>query len=261
MRVIRTRDLDESLRVFAETDRDHRYSVAWIDCLARGRALGRSVIMLGNDAPVERLPGRRQRFPFQASPRLRWSVPLDAPGWLLGRSSVRAFNALYYTTHLDTQRIIDYEAYFYPLDHIGSWNRLYGRRGFLQYQALFPRDTSARGLRALLETMARGRHSSFLAVLKSTGGASQGMLSYAFPGHTLALDIPLAGEDGTALTRKLDELLLSHGGRLYLAKDATTTACAFATMYPSLPTFRAVKERLDPEGRFVSTQARRVGIV
>src|SRR5262249_38644400 len=164
-------------------------------------------------------------------------------------------------SHPNGRQIVDYDTFFYPLDHVLGWNRIYGRRGFVQYQALFPPATSRQGLIRLLETISASRKASFLAVLKSTGPANKGLLSFPRPGHTLALDLPNTGEDLRLLLRQLDDLVLAHGGRLYLAKDALVAPEVFQAMYPALGRFRQVKARFDPNHRFVSSQARRLGIV
>jgi len=258
----RTRNLDGALECFAATDREYRYSVAWIDCLSRGSALGRSVVMLGNDAETEDVRRELRIGPYDNLGKgHRRAIPINCPSFVLNSFAVRAFNALYYAAHPDRRMIVDYESYFYPLDHILHWNRLYGRRGFVQYQALLPLETSRAGLIALLESITKSRRASFLAVLKSTGAANPGMLSYLFRGHTLALDIPNTGLDLRGFLGELDAILLDHGGRLYLAKDAMTTAKVFATMYPRLNELRAIKSRIDPNHRIMSSQARRLRIV
>ena len=256
----RTRNLDETLERFSQTDADYQYSVAWIDCLSRGRSLGRSVIMLGNNATCAQLSARQRQAPLQVpAPRPR-TIPFHLPKIMLNPWSVQAFNSFYYETHRDGNQLVDYYKFFYPLDSLLHWNRIYGRRGVIQYQALFPRETSRRGLIQLMEKIASSRLPSFLAVLKSSGLAGQGVLSYMYPGHTLALDFPVTSGLRPFL-RELDQLLLEHGGRLYLAKDATMSANTFAAMYPRLDEFKQIKSRIDPENRFVSSQARRLGIV
>jgi FAD/FMN-containing dehydrogenase len=256
----RTRNLDETLERFSQTDADYQYSVAWIDSLSRGRSLGRSVIMLGNNASRSQLSPRQRQSPLEASPPRSRSVPFYLPKIALNPWSVQAFNSLYYEVHRDGSRLVDYYKFFYPLDSLLQWNRIYGRRGVVQYQALFPRETSRRGLKELMDKIASSRLPSFLAVLKSSGSAGQGILSYMYPGHTLALDFPVTAGLRPFL-KELDELLLQHGGRLYLAKDATMSAETFAAMYPRLNEFKQIKSRIDPENRFVSSQARRLGIV
>lgn len=254
----RTGSLDQTLEQFAATDSAYRYSVAWIDCVARGAALGRSVLMLGRDVAATDLSPRLRRSPLVLPEKRTKAVPFNFPSLALNSWSVRAFNGLYYAAHGDCQKFVDYDTFFYPLDGIRHWNRIYGRRGFVQYQALFPRETSREGLVELLERITRSGRASFLAVLKSSGAAGQGMLSYLFPGHTLALDFPNTGRSLLPFLQELDAIVLRHGGRLYLAKDACMSAETFKAMYPRLPEFLAVKQRIDPEGKFMSSQARRV---
>jgi FAD/FMN-containing dehydrogenase len=174
---------------------------------------------------------------------------------------VKAFNAVYYARHGNSNRLVDFRSFFYPLDTVRHWNRVYGRRGFVQYQAFFPRETSRAGLIELLGKIAHSRRASFLAVLKSSGPATPGHLSYLYPGHTLALDFPYQGQATERLFQQLDKILLKHGGRLYMAKDAVTNAQTFAAMYPRLAEFKQVKQRVDPGNLFTSSQARRLGIV
>jgi FAD/FMN-containing dehydrogenase len=255
----RAKGLDELLLRLEEEERLSRYSVAWIDGLARGRSLGRGVLMRGDHLPAAELPrGRAPRgeIPERPGP----TVPFDAPAFLLGPLTISAFDALYYAAGRDATSVSAFPAFFFPLDALGAWNRLYGRRGFVQYQALFPRESAAEGCRRLLEEISRERAASFLAVLKTTGPEGRGLLSFPKPGVTLGLDIPNIGERLRPLARRLDEVVLAHGGRLYLAKDSLTDAATFAAMYPRLAEFRAARGRLDPGGRFSSTQARRLAL-
>ncbi len=257
----KTRDLDQTLEVFSNEDQKYRYSVAWIDCLARGESLGRSVVMLGENAAVDQLPAAHRSAPLRLPRKMPLGVPLNLPGMAVAPWSMRIFNSLYYGVHKDEVKIVDYNSFFYPLDRVAHWNRIYGKRGFVQYQAWFPRETSRRGLVELLERIAASQKASFLAVLKSSGAASGGVLSYLQPGHTLALDFANTGADLRELCDQLDQILLAHGGRLYLAKDSLMSAECFQAMYPRLAEFRAVKAVVDPNCRFSSSQARRVGIV
>jgi len=256
----KTRDLDETLSVFACRDSDYEHSVAWIDCLGRKSGLGRSVVMQANHARHEELPASLAERPY-ALPRSRgFRIPFTLPFSLIGRGSVSLFNEVFYSSHSDRTVLVDLNSFFYPLDSIGDWNRLYGRRGFIQYQALFPYDMSHRGLTRLLAALATAGCASFLAVLKRCGPADGGMLSFAEPGHTLALDIPFSPNETPALCRTLDRILLEHGGRLYLAKDAMTDAATFHQMYPRIPDFLAVKRRVDPDDHFMTAQAARLNI-
>ncbi len=256
----RSKDLDQTLARLYEEEHLSRYSVAWIDGLARGRSLGRGVLMRGDHVPLAQLPaGRSSRghLPEATGP----SVPFDAPSFVLGPTSIAAFNALYYAAGRDGTSLSGFAGFFFPLDAVGAWNRLYGRRGFVQYQALLPRDAAADGCRRLLEEISRERAASFLAVLKTTGLEGRGLLSFPRPGVTLALDVPNIGERLRPLARRLDEIVLKAGGRLYLAKDSLTDAATFAAMYPRLAEFRAAQGRLDPKARFFSSQARRLALL
>ena len=257
----KSRDLDETLGVFAESDAGSPYSVAWIDCLARGRAMGRAVIMHGDHARAADVRATGRAPYASAATRAPLAVPCDVPSALLNPLTVRLFNAVYYSVHRDAPaQLVDMERFFYPLDRLGHWNRLYGRGGFVQYQAVLPTAESRRGLVALLERLSGSGRPSFLAVLKRLGPANAGMLSFPREGYTLALDLPVrAGL--VAFLGELDRVVLECGGRVYLAKDATATADAVRVMYPRLDEFRAVKARLDPRGVLSSSLARRVGIV
>jgi decaprenylphospho-beta-D-ribofuranose 2-oxidase len=260
----RAANLDDALARLAARDDAYTWSVAWIDCLASGTALGRSVLMRGNPAGIPAVRDAGIREPLRGPTPQRLRMPIDAPAFLLNRATVRAFNALYYRRHpaRASGRIVHFEPFFYPLDGIGDWNRLYGRRGFVQYQLLLPDDHARAGLREALTVLARSGASSFLAVLKRFGAADPdgGMLSFPRPGHTLALDLPWRGDATERLLRDLDHIVLGGGGRVYLAKDARLGADAVAAMYPELATWRAIRARVDPDGRFSSDLARRTGL-
>ncbi len=256
----KAQNIDRALTRMEESDERYEYSVAWIDCLSGGASLGRSVLMRGNPARRTDLPSRIPD-PLAPRPHLRLSVPFDFPSWGLNHATVEAFNSAFYRKHRDeVGRLVDYDSYFYPLDSIHNWNRMYGRRGFVQYQVVLPMETSRAGTIELLERFRASKKVSFLAVLKRFGGAGEGLLSFPFKGYTLTLDLPV--QDGLAeFLRETDRILLRHGGRLYAAKDAVTTAESFAAMYPNLDRFRQIRERVDPDNRLVSSLARRVGIV
>jgi len=248
----RAANLREVMALFEATS-DWTYSVAWIDCLARGAALGRSVLFLGEHAepdevPVGTAPSRRG---------IR-RVPMDFPGFALNRWSVGAFNAVYYRAGRPGRSIIDYDRFFYPLDAVLEWNRIYGRSGFVQYQCVLPKPTSAAGLTALLDRVAVAGVGSFLAVLKLFG-AQDGLLSFPIEGYTLAMDFR-ATMATFGLMLELDAVVADHGGRLYLAKDARTGAGMLRRFYPRLDEFRALRQRFDPAGRFSSLQSDRLGV-
>lgn len=258
----RAPDLDAALRLFDETDERYAYSMAWIDCLARGRALGRSVLMRGEPVPKRSASESvgSSNGGWTGDPDRRVRMPFDAPSWVLNPLTMRAFNSVYYHRHPAHRHgvITDYGSFFFPLDRIGDWNRIYGKRGFLQYQCVVPPESGREALVRLLE-LARSGHGSFLAVLKrfgEEGGA--GPLAFPSPGYTLALDFPASGDGVLQLLDRMDEIVAGAGGRVYLAKDARMGPDFFRATYPDLPAWLAVKRRVDPENRFASDLSRRL---
>lgn len=224
--------LSDFFQINEEACARSRYTVAWIDTTATGARLGRGLYLEGEHAPGALPPPSEP-----AGPRLR--VPFDAPGWLLSRPAVRAFNALYWRQPAGRRRV-HYEPFFYPLDALGGWNRLYGRRGFFQYQFVVPREHGAEATREILGRIARSGEASFLGVLKTFGEMpSPGMLSFPMPGVTLALDIPNRGARTRRLFAELDRLVREAGGRLYPAKDACMSAEDFRAFYPAWEHFSA----------------------
>ncbi|MEX2582150.1 MAG: FAD-binding oxidoreductase [Gemmatimonadota bacterium] len=255
----RTTDLAETLAVLGEEDGMHRYSVAWIDCLAKDGRLGRSVGMFADHAALTDLP-LSIRSPLAPPSKRAPRVPFDLPAAALNRYSVRAFNEVYYRRHPDREEVVDVDRFFYPLDAVRDWNRIYGRRGFLQYQVVLPEPDGEAGLRILLERLSRSGRPSFLAVLKRFGEQNAGMLSFPRKGYTLALDLP--ADDGAAeFLRTLDEIVVRYGGRVYLGKDAVLLPEHFRAMYPRAAEFQEVKARVDPDGVLASSLARRLGLV
>ncbi|HEX8098184.1 MAG TPA: FAD-binding oxidoreductase [Pyrinomonadaceae bacterium] len=255
------RDLDASIELLESDAWDDSYTVAWVDCLARGASLGRGVFMRGHHATAAELPANVVE-PLKMKARAEVGVPFDLPGWFLNRAAARAFNELYYRRQGARREpfLADYESFFYPLDRLGDWNRLYGGRGFVQYQCVLPTAGAREGLRALLERIALGGYPCFLAVLKRFGPEGEGLLSFPLEGYTLALDLPLGDPGLFAFLDGLDLIVLEHGGRVYLAKDARMKAETFRAMHSRLPEWRRVKALVDPENRFTSDLARRLGL-
>lgn len=249
---IKAPDLDAVLAAFAE-HAAAPYSVAWIDCLARGKALGRSLLMLGEHAGDGPLTVQSD----QALP-----VPFDMPASLLNHATVKAFNTLYYGKASNTRhpRRISYEPFFYPLDRIADWNRLYGKPGFLQYQFVLPGEAGVTGLRKVLDLIAASGRGSFLAVLKVFGKGNDNLLSFPREGYTLALDFK-AEPAVFQLLDRLDAVVLDHGGRIYLAKDARMSEATFKAGYPRWREFEAVRGEYHAIGKFASNQSRRLGLL
>ncbi len=262
MRVVhrRTRDLDATLEDMLAEDARFHYVVTWVDTLRSGRSMGRAVSMRADHARPADLPPRRRGEPLALRPARRLTAPFRMPNFTLNLLSMAAFNEVFYRSHPDREFVQDLDAYFYPLDRVRHWNRIYGRRGVIQLQCLFPLETARRGLIEILSRLSSARRPSFLSVLKSCGPESGGLLSFPAPGYTLALDLPYTGSDLLATLSGVEELVLREGGRIYLAKDACLRRESFEAMYPALSAFREVRAKVDPEGRFASSQARRLGL-
>lgn len=240
--------LDAFFDLSEESDQDYEYTVAWVDCLARGKALGRGIFTRGNHAPPREkflLPSRESR-----------SFPVNPPFSLVNRMSVKAFNAVHYHRHRRPIRrsCTHYSHFFYPLDGILHWNRLYGSKGFLQYQCVIPISTSRDATRALLEAVSYNCHGSFLAVLKMFGNLpSPGWLSFPREGTTLALDFPNRGINVLRLLDQLDQIVAAAGGAVYPAKDARMSSEHFKQYFPRWEKFQSI---IDPH--FSSSFWRRV---
>ena len=257
----RTRDLDDCLQRLSEGDHRYDYSAAWIDCLARGRSLGRSVLYRGNFATPDQLPAGARRDPLRYRPRQRLRVPVTVPVPVLNRASAAAFNELWYrrapTHHVG--EITEIASFFHPLDAVGDWNKLYGPRGFLQYQFVVPPGAED-VLRRVIGRLAHLGCASFLAVLKRFGPGNPGLLSFPREGWTLALDLPSRTRELGSVLDEIDELVVAAGGRIYLAKDSRLRPDLLGEMYPRLGEFRRVCAAVDPDGVLRSDMSRRLGL-
>ena len=258
---LRTRNLDETLRNLEEEDDQYVYSVAWVDCVAGGRKLGRGVLMRGNPCALTELPRRVANTPLLVKNRALAGVPLHLPSGLVNRHSCRLMNAVYYRLFKEghSSAVEHYDPYFYPLDLLENWNRGYGKRGFLQHQCVLPDDDPTEGLRKILEAISQSQFGSFLVVLKRFGAGNR-FLSFPRPGYTLALDFPMSGKGMLDFLDSLDRIVMEAGGRVYLAKDARLKPEYCRPMYPQLADWLEIKQRVDPENRFTSDLARRLGL-
>ena len=247
---IKLPDLESTLKAFEEKANSH-YSVAWIDSLATGKNLGRSLMILGSHATDKVFSyGRKELL----------SIPFDLPSATLNNFTVRMFNSLYYQRVRTTgTRVIPLEQFFYPLDFIGNWNRLYGKQGLLQYQFVIPKRTGFEGIKSILSVIAESGVTSFLAVLKLFGQGNHQYLSFPFEGYTLALDFK-AIPPSLSLLEKLDDMLVGFGGRIYLSKDARMPESVFKSGYPNWRQFEDVRQRYHAIGKFSSLQSQRLGL-
>jgi len=257
---VRTGDLDEVMALMTEGDHRYHYSVAWIDCVIRGRHLGRSVLTRGDFARRSELSSRCAERPLDYRAAVRLTAPPVFPSGLVNHRTMRAFNEAVYRrapAHREGE-LQTIARFFHPLDVIGSWNRLYGRRGFLQWQVVLPFGAED-VLRRSIEGLAAAGAASSLAVLKRFGPGDPAPLSFPTEGWTLALDLAVAPEL-TALLDGLDDAVVKAGGRVYLAKDSRVRRELVGVMYPRLDEWRAVRRRVDPDGVLISDLDRRLDL-
>ena len=249
--IIKCRNLWETIDTFHQYHLS-TYSVAWIDCLSQGNAMGRSLLMVGEHAQSGRL-----RLPEIR----RHSVPFDVPGICLNPYSVSLFNAIYYakTRRQHISNTVSLNTFFYPLDAILQWNRIYGKNGFTQYQMVLPLESSHAGLKAILTRIARSGMGSFLAVLKLFGPTNENYLSFPLKGFTLALDFKMVSRL-LPLLNELDRIVLDHDGRIYLSKDVRMKSETFQKSYPDLEKFREIRRHYGATTQFNSLQSRRLEI-
>ncbi len=247
----RIRDLDHYLEAFREEQDRSPYIVGWIDALATGRNMGRGILEVASpsDQDVDPSPARARKVPF------------DFPGFALNPLTVRIFNEAYYrhVPSSGSEQRLHYPAFLFPLDAVYDWNRIYGKRGFNQFQCVVPFESGRDALVQMLDLITKSGQGSFLAVLKAMGRSGVGYLSFPQPGYTLALDFP--NTSGTVeLIGKLERITCDFGGRTYLAKDATLTPDTLRRMYPALDQFQAVLAYIDPQGRMRSDMCKRLGL-
>lgn len=248
---IKTKNLEETFAAFEEY-KHYPYSVAWIDCLAQKENMGRCLLMVGDFANDGDL--------IYSIPK-KLSIPVEFPRFALNNLSVRMFNWLYYNKVRErvTHSQVDIDTFFYPLDALENWNRIYGKGGFTQYQFIFPRENSFVGLKDILGQISASGKGSFLAVLKLYGPANDNFISFPMEGYSLALDFKIE-PDLFALLNKLDETVARYGGRIYLTKDVRVSKKIFEQGYPLVEKFREIRESYGLNKRFNSLQSQRLGL-
>lgn len=255
---IKAQNLEEVIRLFEEY-KHYTYSVAWIDCLKKGKHFGRSILMLGEHAKLEDLDEKKKKDPLQLPRKKQITFPFTLPSFVLNQFTVRAFNFLFYGKNLkrEINNIVSYEPFFYPLDAILHWNRGYGRKGFVQYQFVLPLE-SKQGLIDILHKISDKGIGSFLAVLK-VFGKQDDLISFPKEGYTLALDIPVR-KGLFEFLDELDKVVLAYGGRLYLSKDARMKSEIFWKGYSNAQKFSEIIKKYNPGFKINSIQARRLNI-
>lgn len=256
---IKAGNLDEVLRLFDEY-KHYTYSVAWIDCLKKGRGFGRSILILGEHAKKEELNESRRKDPLALPKKRKITFPFNLPSFLLNQFTVRIFNFLYYGKNFkkEINNVISYEPFFYPLDAILHWNRGYGKKGFVQYQFVLPLE-SRQGLVDILNRISDEGMGSFLAVLK-VFGKQDDLISFPKEGYTLALDFPVR-KNLFRFLDELDEIVLKYNGRIYLSKDARMKPGIFWRSYENAQKFCDVVKKYNPDQKISSLQATRLNII
>jgi decaprenylphospho-beta-D-ribofuranose 2-oxidase len=250
-------NIDELLSLMQASVPRHEYSVAWLDCLNDGADFGRGVLLLGDHVPLSDLDERLAQSPYTVAARPEVHLPPLPPLGILNGWSMKLFNSVYYQfQRSQMESLIGLEPFFFPLDVLPDWNRLYGPGGFVQYQCVFPQSDQAASLKAALSLIKQRNIEVYLAALKLFG-QDEGWLSFPMPGLTLALDMPITRGLWPFLN-ELDRLVADCGGRVYLAKDSRLSAQAFRAMYPKFPQWLKVKRAVDPANVFASALSRRL---
>lgn len=255
---IKPRNVDELFDKFDEYD-NYTYSVAWIDIVSGGKNFGRNILMLGNHAEYEELPHELKNRNMYKKSDKKLNVPVDLPQFLLNKNSVQVFNTVYYRKTKTGFFFQYYDNYFYPLDSVLNWNRIYGKNGLVQYQLIVPPENARNTIKKILNTVVEYGGGSFLAVIKKMGD-QDGILSFPFRGYTLSMDFPI--KKGLSETcRELDRIVLECGGRLYLTKDSMLSEDTFKQMYDGKwQQWIEIKKKYDPEMKFKSDLGRRLAL-
>lgn len=248
---IKTKHLHETFDAF-ETYKHYKYSVAWIDCLAKGKAVGRALLTVGDFAHDQNLNYKTKN---------NQNIPFYFPNFTLNKTTVNIFNTLYYAKvrKAISHKTVPLDTFFYPLDSLNNWNRIYGQNGFLQYQFILPKQNSFIGLKKILNRIAETGWGSFLAVLKLYGAENENYLSFPIEGYSLALDFKIKPKLFKFLD-ELDQLVIQYGGRVYLAKDARISKQNFEKGYPMIEKFRSQRKKYGFDKVYQSLQSQRLSL-
>lgn len=258
----RTANLSETMSILAANDQEWNFTVAWVDCIASGKKMGRSEVSLGRHALLSELPQSLRANPLQIDEKPPFTFPFQPPFSFVNSFTGELFNtAFYYKSGPGKKhrKVVPYNSFFYPLDIMHHWNRVYGPQGFVQYQFIVPFTDSEVVIAEVLRHCIKRKHPSTLAVLKRCGEAA-GLLSFPKPGWLMAMDFPVTAGLFETLD-DLDNIILAAGGREYLAKDVRMKPETFRAMYPELPEWQAIKRKYDPDLVFCSDQARRLQLL
>jgi FAD/FMN-containing dehydrogenase len=251
---IKAANLDEVMDLF-DRNTESMYSVAWIDCLKSGKHFGRSILMLGEHAGTDETPAENKLLTREKS---LLTIPFHFPSFVLNGYSVKIFNAFFYAKNYkrEINNVVHYDGFFYPLDSILEWNKIYGKKGFVQYQFVLPLEASKEGLKNILTRISKMGMGSFLAVLKLFGEQND-LISFPMKGYTLALDFPIRPGLFEFLD-ELDQVVAGYGGRIYLSKDARMKKEIFWSTYPRAREFQEILKKYDPQNRFNSNLSERL---
>lgn len=257
-KIISAKNFKNVIEIF-EKNLDTTYSVAWIDCLSKGNKLGRSLVILGEHAAVSDLNLKIKNKPLETKVKKKIRIPFNFPSFILNSFTMKIFNSIYYffgKKNVD-EKLIDYDTFFYPLDHLLDWNKIYGKRGFAQFQCVIPLKNALPGIGELLDTISQSKSNSFLTVLKRFG-KQDGNISFPMEGYTLTLDFPI-NKKNIKLMKQLDEITLKHKGRFYLAKDSRVDKNIFKLSDSRLKKFSEFRSS-DMKKVFSSSQSERLDL-
>jgi decaprenylphospho-beta-D-ribofuranose 2-oxidase len=257
-KAVAAKNLDAMLDAIDASEKEYSSSVAWIDSMAKGKSLGRGVLTMGNHALLSDLPAKLRNNPLKLGKKAKLTVPFYLPSFTLNKLTVSMLNVVINFTQKSAPAISHYDSFFYPLDAINNWNRGYGKKGFIQYQFVIPIKNGRENIRKILGEITKSNCVPFLNVLKKFGHG-QGMLSFPFEGYTFAIDFPVT-DRLKPFTKKIDQLVLEMGGRIYLGKDAYLDADMFKAMYPNYREWLDIKKKYDPQNVFSSDLSRRIGL-